>query len=125
MKLTPRHQSTCRLLSAFFLTTGLATNSSAYSPLAAPQPLSMGVLPANLVDLLSTPFEDLLPKFQKLVGGTTTIDEAVALMGKPSSVDYDEFFGISIQVLTWTNLRGQTFRARFVHGRLASKSFAV
>lgn len=78
---------------------------------------------SNLGDIVA-PFEDLLPKFQSLSMGQT-MAEVVTIMGKPSAIEANEYVGIAIHLITWTNLRGQRFSARFVHGRLASKSFSV
>lgn len=118
-------QPRVRLLGAVLLTIASSTATSAQTlPMSTAAPELTGVLMASNLGDIVAPFEDLLPKFQSLSMGQT-MAEVVTIMGKPSAIEANEYVGIAIHLITWTNLRGQRFSARFVHGRLASKSFSV
>lgn len=106
--------STCLLCAATLATSGPVCGAE-----ALPHP------PLRMADISTLLFEDLLPKFEKLSTGTS-VAEAIAAMGKPNEVSTQEVLGISYQTLTWRSTwPSQTFVARFVLGRLASKSLST
>lgn len=105
------------------LALGIGPAVAANSPLLTTdlEPTAIRVQVANG---LMNAFEDILPRCERLSVGQK-VDEAIGILGQPSSVEMAEYLGLSVRVLTWSNLRGQRCTARFIQERLATKAYPV